>query len=64
MKSLETGKTIAENLADNYVYFGNTDRVNILLDNYLKVTKEDIQRVAQKYLTLDKRVVLYYLPKQ
>jgi predicted Zn-dependent peptidase len=55
---------VAENLADNYVYFGNTDRVNILLDNYLKVTKEDIQRVAQKYLTLDKRVVLYYLPKQ
>jgi predicted Zn-dependent peptidase len=55
---------VAENLADNYVYFGNTDRVNILLDNYLKVTKEDIQRVAQKYLTLDKRVILYYLPKQ
>ncbi len=55
---------IAENLADNYVYFGNTNRVNTLLDNYLKVTKEDIQRVAQKYLTTDKRVILYYLPKQ
>lgn len=55
---------IAENLADNHVYFGNTNRVNNLLENYLKVTKEDIQRVAQKYLTLDKRVILYYLPKQ
>jgi zinc protease len=55
---------IAENLADNHVYFGNTNRVNTLLENYLKVTKEDIQRVAQKYLTLDKRVILYYLPKQ
>jgi zinc protease len=55
---------IAENLADSHVYFGNTNRVNSLLENYLKVTKEDIQRVAQKYLTLDKRVILYYLPKQ
>jgi zinc protease len=55
---------IAENLADSHVYFGNTNRVNTLLENYLKVTKEDIQRVAQKYLTLDKRVILYYLPKQ
>ena len=54
---------ICENLADNYVYYGNANRVNNLLDSYLKVTKEDIQRVAIKYLTQDARVILHYLPK-
>jgi predicted Zn-dependent peptidase len=55
---------IAENLADNYVYFGDANRINTLLDNYMKVTREDIQRVAQKYLTQDARVILHYLPKE
>lgn len=55
---------IAENLADNHVYYGDANRVNTLLDNYLKVTREDILRVAQTYLKQDERVVLYYLPKE
>jgi zinc protease len=55
---------IAENLADNYVYYGNADRVNTLLNGYMKVTREDIQRVAKKYLTQDARVILHYLPKK
>ena len=55
---------IAENLADNHVYYGNANRVNSLLDNYMKVTKEDIKRVANKYLTQDARVILHYLPKE
>ncbi|MCT4591522.1 MAG: insulinase family protein [Carboxylicivirga sp.] len=53
----------AENLATNYTYFGNTNLVNTELDKYLSVTKEDIKRVANKYLVKDNRVVLYYLPK-
>ncbi|MFM7007680.1 MAG: M16 family metallopeptidase [Flavobacteriales bacterium] len=55
---------IAENLADNHVYYGDANRVNTLLSNYLKVTREDIQRVAKTYLTQDARVILYYLPKE
>jgi len=55
---------VAENLADNHVYYGDANRVNTLLDNYLKVTREDILRVAQTYLKQDARVVLYYLPKE
>lgn len=55
---------IAENLANNHVYFGSANLVNDELQNYLKVTREDIQRVAQKYLTQDARVILHYLPKE
>ncbi len=55
---------IVENLADNFVYFGDANRINSLLDNYLKVSREDIQRVALKYLTQDARVILHYLPKE
>jgi len=54
---------IAEDLADNYMYRKNTNLVNQQLDAYLKVTREDILRVAKKYYTKDARVVLYYLPK-
>lgn len=54
---------ICENLADNYVYYGNANRTNNQLDAYLKVTREDILRVAKKYLTQDARIILEYLPK-
>ena len=55
---------IAENLADNHVYKGSASKINTELQNYMKVTKEDIQRVAKKYLTQDKRIILQYLPKE
>jgi predicted Zn-dependent peptidase len=55
---------VAENLAKNHVFHGNTNRVNTELDAYMKVTREDIQRVAKKYLTQDARVILHYLPKE
>ena len=55
---------IAENLANNHVYYGSASLVNTELENYLKVTPEDILRVAQKYLTQDSRVILHYLPKE
>jgi predicted Zn-dependent peptidase len=29
----------------------------------MKVTREDIQRVAQKYFTQDARIILHYVPK-
>ncbi len=54
---------ISENLADNHVYYRNTNRVNTLMNEYMKVTREDIQRVAQKYFTQDARIILHYVPK-
>lgn len=54
---------IAENLAQNYMYFGSTALTNEQMQRYMSVTREDIQRVAQKYLTQNNRIILYYLPK-
>ena len=55
---------IAENLADNHVYNGGAKKINTELQKYLAVSREDIQRVAKKYLTQDARIILHYLPKE
>jgi predicted Zn-dependent peptidase len=55
---------IAEDLANYEMYFGDANLINTELERYLKVTKEDIKRVANKYFTPSNRVVLYYLPKE
>lgn len=54
---------IAESLADYHVYFGDANLINTEIEQYLAVTKEDIMRVAKKYLNKEKRVSLTYLPK-
>jgi predicted Zn-dependent peptidase len=54
---------IAESLADYEVYFGDANLINTELEKYNKVTREDVLKVAKKYLNKDNRVVLYYLPK-
>ncbi len=55
---------IAEQLSDNYLFKGNTQLINTELQKYRKITREDIMRVAKKYLTKNKKVTLYYLPKK
>lgn len=64
ISSNSTVAGIAENLANSHVYFGNADYVNTELSKYMSVTREDIQRVAKKYLTQDARIILHYLPKE
>ena len=54
---------IAESLANYHVYYGDENLINNEIERYRSVTREDIQRVAQKYLDLEKRVKLIYLPK-
>ncbi|WP_317191664.1 M16 family metallopeptidase [Fulvivirga sediminis] len=58
-----TVKGIAENLANYHVYFGDANLINTEIEKYMKVTKEDIKKVANKYLNKQNRVVLYYLPE-
>lgn len=54
---------IAQNLAEARVFYGGSDYINQELDFYRKVKREDLQRVANQYLDLNGRVVLYYMPK-
>jgi len=55
---------IAESLADYHVYFGDANLINTEIDRYMNVSREDLMEVANKYLTEENRVVLYYLPKE
>ena len=45
------------------MYFGSTELINKQMEIYMSITREDIQRVAKKYLTQDNRIILHYLPK-
>jgi len=53
---------IAGSLATYEMFFGDANLINTEIDRYMKVTKEDIRRVAQKYFQKNNRVVLHYLP--
>jgi len=53
---------IAESLAEYYLIYDDTHLINTEINRYMAVSREDIQRVAKKYLVNDKRVVLHWLP--
>ncbi len=55
---------VAENLADGFTFYKNTNNINTELEQIRKVTREDIQAVAKKYLNSNQRVILYYLPNK
>ena len=53
----------AEVLAKYQAYFNNPSLINTELDKYLAVTKDDIKRVAQKFLSSNAHnVTLFYHP--
>lgn len=54
---------IAESLANYKMYYKDANLINTEIQRYMKVTREDIQRVAKKYFNKNNRVVLYYVPK-
>lgn len=56
-------ESLAENLANYHVYFGDANLINTEIERYRNVTREDLLRVAKKYLNKENRVVLHYLPK-
>jgi zinc protease len=64
VNSKKTDRGVALALADYYLFYnGNTNLINTELERYMKVTREDIKRVADEYLTKDNETLLYYLPK-
>jgi predicted Zn-dependent peptidase len=58
-----TMEGIALSLADYHLFFGNANVINTEIDQYNRVTKADLVRVAKTYLIPENRLVLYYLPK-
>jgi predicted Zn-dependent peptidase len=61
--SLRTLSGVVGQLAHNYAYFKDADRVNKELSFYEGITREELLDVAKKYFQSNSRVVLYYLPK-
>lgn len=53
----------ATNLAMYHTMYDNANYINTVLENYHKVTREDIKRVANEYFRPDNRVVIYWLPR-
>ncbi|WP_274474086.1 M16 family metallopeptidase [Mangrovimonas aestuarii] len=54
---------IANSLARYYMLYGDTNLINNEIDIYRSITKEEIQKVAKKYLNPNQRLELKYLPK-
>ncbi|WP_459210031.1 M16 family metallopeptidase [Aquimarina rhabdastrellae] len=54
---------IANSLARYNVLHGDTNLINSEIDIYRSITREDIQRVAKKYLNPNQRLNLDYLPE-
>jgi predicted Zn-dependent peptidase len=49
-------------LAEYKTFYNDPNMINTEIDRYMAVTREDLQRVARKYLNPSNRVVLKYLP--
>lgn len=55
---------VAESIQSATMYLGNPAAVNTDLDRYMKVTKDDIKRVAQQYLRPDNSTVILIKPPE
>lgn len=55
---------ITNSLARNYMLYDNTDLINSEIDIYRSISREEIKEVANKYLNVNQRVELEYLPEQ
>ena len=64
VNSNATSEGIAHSLANYYMLYGNTNLINDEIKIYRSITREEIQKAAQKYLAPNARVSLEYLPEQ
>ncbi|MGB0395981.1 MAG: M16 family metallopeptidase [Flavobacteriaceae bacterium] len=64
VNSNSTIEGIANSLAEYYVFYdGDTNLINKELDLYKSISREEIRKVAQKYLNTNQRLELHYLPE-
>lgn len=55
---------IASSLATYNVLYGDTNLINTEINLYRNITREDLKRVANKYLKQNQRIIINYLPKK
>lgn len=54
---------IANSLARNYMLYDDINLINTEIDIYRSITREEIKEVANKYLNVNQRLELEYLPE-
>ncbi|MCT4663957.1 MAG: insulinase family protein [Flavobacteriales bacterium] len=55
---------VANSLARDYMLYGDVNLINKRLEIYRSITREEIRKVAKKYLNENQRLVLNYVPKK
>jgi len=55
---------VAESIQAANMYLGNPAAVNTDIERYMRVTTDDIKRVAQKYLRADNSTVILIKPPE
>jgi zinc protease len=63
VQQLQSTLARAVEIGEFTVFYNDPDLINTLQEKIEKVTKEDIQRVARKYLTAENRAVVVSIPK-
>ena len=63
INGLQSSLARANSLGQYAVYYGDPNLINTRLDKVSAVTKEDVQRVANKYLVPTNRTVVITVPK-
>ena len=64
INSLQSSLSRAITIGQYAVYYNDPTLINTRLDKVAAVTKEDVQRVANKYLVDTNRTVVITMPKQ
>ena len=63
INGLQSSLSRANTIGQYSVYYGDPNLINTRLDKVMAVTKEDVQRVANKYLVATNRTVVITVPK-
>jgi predicted Zn-dependent peptidase len=64
IRQLDSNSGLARELTSYYVSYGDWRKLFTSLDEIEKVTADDVQKVAQKYLVAESRTVVYTVQKQ